>query len=330
MSERVNQLFESLQEILTRPQRQRNFMPYLLAKKDEEFYRLSLTPSDGGIEIFYDLASEYAIGLNVHAAEYGVYNFYDESPETCLLHKSFTDDEQIFFEAFPSFRLCDRRSFVLMQYDLSFLCVELPLNRTQSIHLYQYVPGSYRARDAPAITRRFMQLFEDRYLIQVSDYSEGFNIRKDFDFCSFYDSTDPSLCFSIIKARTRKWFEKMYGYIQQYRVSFDEVSRIDVLDFQLIGLGTEDTWRKCHSLLRSPLFEISLERFKEELLSDEDNTSKEFLDGKGIPYSTDNGILRVKPLTFYQAKIIIKMLEDNLVTTQYTGRDGLASYIEEV
>lgn len=330
MSESVDQLFGFFQEILPRETSRINFMPYLLAKKSGEFYRLSLAHSHEENEVFHDLSREYAIGLNAHAAEYGVYGFYEESPESCLLHKSFMDNERIFFEALLSYERCNQNSFVLGQYPLRFFCVEIPLNQNQSIHLYQHVPGSYRARDAPAMNRFFAHFFEDRYHIQVTNYNEGFNIRRDFDFCSFYDTTNPSRCFSIIKARTRKWFEKMYGYIEEYRESFNEVSRIDFLDLSEIGSGTEDTWRKCHALLRSPNYALSKIKFREALLSSEDNSSKKILDKIGIPYSTDSGTLRVRPQTVYHAKKIIQMLEDYLVKTEYGGRDGLANYIDVV
>ena len=80
MSERLNQLVRTFQDFFERSSAQRVFMPYLLAKKSEEFYRLSTTQSQEGDEIFSELVRQYVIELSVHQAEYGVYDFYAESP----------------------------------------------------------------------------------------------------------------------------------------------------------------------------------------------------------------------------------------------------------
>ncbi len=328
MSERVNQLFRIFQDFFERSRAQRNILPYLLAKHIEEFYRFSPRNTDEGYEVFSDLVRQHAIELNMRAAEFGVYDFDDESPENCLLTKSFGEGELTFFEDLRNIERFDLNKFLKKGYFLEFFCLGIPLNQTQSIHLFQYVPGGYRAHPAPP--GFFMSFFEDRYILHISDYSTGFNLRKDFNFCSFYDESDSSQCFSIINARTRKWYEKLFGYNQPYRDSYDEVSSIGIIDFSLIGSGTEDMWRKCHALLRSPYIDRCLEKLEEELLSDEYNTSKEYLDGKGIKYSTESGILQIIPIDLYQAKIIIKILEDKLVTTQYTERDGLADRIDEI
>jgi uncharacterized protein YbaR (Trm112 family) len=68
----------------------------------------------------------------------------------------------------------------------------------------------------------------------------------------------------------------------------------------------------------------------EELLNDKQTISKDILNEKKITYKIRNGRPVIIPKNARQLKVVIKMLNDKIVRTQYLQRSGLSDYIEEI
>ena len=315
LSERVNQLLLATQRYFS-DSLHTNPLPYLVAKRSQNLYHLNLAQEPEGNRILERLAQQYFVDLTVDLAEFGVYDWESDHPEHCILSKRFMADENEFYQNMSAYEECDRERFLRKRYPLRFFSLELPLNTTQSIHLHQYVSGGYQTT------------WKDVERIKIIDSSTGFTIEQGFDFLSFFDRTDSSQCFSVIN--TRKWFEKLHGYIERYEEAYREVSTLDCIDLSILGIGTEDTWRKCDSLLKYPDLNRCMSALNVELLTGEQTISKDVLADKGIRYEIRAGIPVVIPETVNQLKVVIKMLNDKIVRTQYLQRRGLSDYIDEI
>jgi hypothetical protein len=176
--------------------------------------------------------------------------------------------------------------------------------------------------------KAYFPIFENIKKIQMIDYTKGFMISHDFDFLSFTDKTNPKQCFSIIKFR--KSFEKLYEYVELYKRAYEEVSSLDCIDLKILGQGSEDCWRKCALLLKFPNLKHCMSALNEELLNDKQTISKDILNEKKITYKIRNGRPVIIPKNARQLKVVIKMLNDKIVRTQYLQRSGLSDYIEEI
>lgn len=324
LSEQVNQLLKSTQSYFT-DSSHTNPLPYLIAKHSHNVYNLNLAHDPEGDKILEDLAQHYFGDLKKDSAEFGVFDWESDHPEHCILYKRFMADENKFSQNMSSYEECDRKRFLKKQYPLRFFSLELPLNATQSIHLHQYVSGSYQTTWKRKL---YWNLFEDVERIKIIDYENGFTIDQDFDFLSFFDRTDSSQCFSVI--HSRKWFEKLHGYIERYKKAYREISGLECIDLSVLGDGSEDTWRKCYSLLQYPNLNRCISALNSELLTDEQTISKDVLTDKSIKYEIRAGIPVAIPENVNQLKVIIKMLNDKIVRTQYLKRRGLSDYIDEI
>lgn len=322
LSEQINQLLISAQRYFTAPLHT-NPLPYLVAKRRDNFYILNLAHEPEGNRILEDLAQHYFDDLEEKTIEFGVYNWDSDHPENSILYKRFMAVENNFYENMSSYEECDRESFLKKRYPLRFFSLELPLNTTQSIHLHQYVSVSYNTT-----WKLHWPLFEDAERIKIIDYTTGFTIEPGFDFLSYIDRTDSAQCFSVI--HSRKWFEKLHGYIERYIEAYRQVSSLECIDLSVLGDGSEDTWRKCASLLRYPNLNQCITALNSELLTDEQTISKDVLIGKSINYEIRDGIPVIIPENVNQLKAVIKMLNDKIVQTQYLQRRGLSDYIEEI
>ena len=322
LSERVNQLRIQAEGYFNDPFHI-NPLPYLIARRDQKYYQLTLAQDLEGNRILERLVQEYLVDLTVDSAAFGVYDWDTENPEQCILFKRFMDAENDFYNKLSEYEECDRERFLRKRYPLRFFSLELPLDTTQSIHLHQYISNNYQTS-----WKLHWNLFEDLERIKIINNSTGFTIDKSFDFLSFVDKTDSSQCFSVIY--TRKWFEKLHDYVKRYEEAYRVVSNLDCVDFSVLGTGTEDAWRKCFSLLKYPDLNRCVSALNSELLSGEQTISKDVLAEKGIQFEMRAGVPVVIPETVNQLKVVIKMLSDKIVLTQYLQRLGLSDYIDEI
>lgn len=302
----------------------KNPLIYLIAKDDETFYSYhKIAPKSDGNALLERYVKDFFGNLKNTINESDLYDWNFESPENCILFKDFELQEINFFKGMPIFKKIDKSDFLTKQYQLRFFNIELYLNDTQSIHLHQYLSADYQTS-----WKLHLNFFEDMQKIEVTDNTNGFTINQDFDFISYVDKTNNQESFSIIQ--NRKWFEKLYGFIDQYKDAYNKVSTLQCLDLSVLGNGTEDCWRKCSSLIKYSHLKECMSALNAELSTNKQTISKDILIEKGIKYRMSNGQPILIPENARQLKAVIKILSDRIVDTHFLKRIGISDYIEEI
>lgn len=310
MSDLVELMIEFLETYFGRIDRT-NLIPYIMAKQGPYYFKSGLNPTNEGREIIESLVTDYFNYLRECQMSLDVLDWDEEGTEECIFYKPFLAEENLYFESGRAYDPIDNTRFLKRGYEQRFFCVDVPLSRIQSIHLFQKVTTGYETTN-----RIHIPLFERRNRVHIADHKRGFTIKNRFDFSSFYDNTNVDNCFSIVSSR--KPFERLFGYIERYKEAFESVSRFEYIDFSFLGEGSEDLWRKCHSLLRFPDLDRCIEAFTAELRSGEQTLSKQALEMYDIEYvMTREGIPVVKPLNLRQSKHVIRILTDGIAETYY-------------
>lgn len=321
---KVNQMFDSVQSYFDN-ESHKNPLTYLIAKSGQTFYSNDkIAPKTEGNDLLEEYFKKFFKNLKDYIDEFGIYDWDSECPETGILTKKFSQREQNFYKNISSFDAINRKDFLKKLYELRYFNLELRLNDNQSIHLHQHLSSGYDTS-----WKLHVKLFEDEIeKINVIDYTKSFTIGQDFDFIGYVDKKQPEESFFVIQYQ--KWFEKLFDYIEQYRIAFDEVSKLSCLDLSKLDQGTEDCWRKCSSLLKYPHLKQCITALNNEILSDKQTISKDILRDKGIPYKVKNGKPILIPQGPNQFKAVVKILNDKIVRTHYLRRTGLSDYIEEL
>lgn len=310
MSEFVEAMIEKIESFNQRYDRV-NKIPYVMAKHGRYYYRSGINPTDDGRAIIEGLSDSYLDDLRECHDNVDVIDWDEEGTEDCIFYKPFLAEENLFFENERTYDRVNFSRFLKKGYKYRFFCIEIPLSRTESIHLFQKVTTGYDTTN-----KIHIPLFERRNRIHISDHTTGFTIQEKFDFATFFERTNVNNCYTIVKRR--KPFEQLFGYIERYQEAFESVSKFPYINFTLLGNGSEDLWRKCHSLLHFPDLNHCIAEFTKELRSGEQTLSKRALDSKQISYIINReGIPVVTPQNLRQSKHVIRILKDGIAETHY-------------
>ena len=93
----VNQLLDSAKSYFE-DALHTNPLAYLVAKRDNIFYKLNLAQELKGNKILEELAQKYFVELKNNVDEFGAFEWQSSHPENCILVKKFTNDENNFYQ----------------------------------------------------------------------------------------------------------------------------------------------------------------------------------------------------------------------------------------
>jgi hypothetical protein len=317
--ESIIEMLHSLYEDENRP----ILLPYLLAKRSDRFYKLDV-PQSGRTEndILHGLVQQYTSKLVYCLDSHDVLEWDEEETDQYTFIKSFLANEHDFFSGLNSFTQVDKESYIKKRYPLRFFNIKIPLNRFQSIHIFQQIKAGYKAE-----VKIKMGLYEDRTPLRLIDNRDEFEIKSDFQFMCFVDIGSPNVSFSII--HRRKGYENLFDYFSRYREAYETIDSLPYINVGLLGDATRDTWRKCYSLLTFNRYQECLTIFSAELRNEE-SFSLDALRAKNINVRFDNGNPVITPINPKQLKDVCRILKDGLVRTHLLGRRGIVGRVDEV
>jgi len=320
---------EKIENIFTKVQNhfendyQINLLTYLIAKKDQTFYsKTNLAPDKNGNNLLKFYVNTYLDSLKNEITENGVFNWTSDYPENSILVKSFDTVENNFYVERHQYEKITNNDFLKNQYTLRYFNLEVPINETESIHFHQQISTNYKTS-----LKARIKIFENSDRLEVINLMDSFTVGTDFNFVSFFDKTDKSKCFTIIT--DLKPFEKLHGFLKQYKIAYAEVSKLSCMDLSNLK-ETEDCGRKCAALLKLEGIPTCIDVLNNELLSDAQTLSKKVLTEKGIKYEIRDGKTVLFPKNPVQLKVIIKILSDKIVKTHFRQKEGLSGHFEEI